>query len=42
MVADFGLSRVMDEEKLNVLTEICGTPGVRATSEAFSIHRTQP
>lgn len=28
MIADFGLSRVMDEEKLTVLTEICGTPGV--------------
>ncbi|GJJ16307.1 hypothetical protein Clacol_010604 [Clathrus columnatus] len=26
MIADFGLSRVMDEEKLAVLTEICGTP----------------
>lgn len=28
MIADFGLSRVMEEEKLNLLTEICGTPGV--------------
>jgi len=28
MIADFGLSRVMEEEKLNMLTEICGTPGV--------------
>jgi hypothetical protein len=28
MVADFGLSRVMEEEKHNLLTEICGTPGV--------------
>lgn len=28
MIADFGLSRVMDEEKLQLLTEICGTPGV--------------
>ncbi|KAG6817017.1 hypothetical protein H0H87_000639 [Tephrocybe sp. NHM501043] len=27
MIADFGLSRVMEEEKLNMLTEICGTPG---------------
>lgn len=28
MIADFGLSRVMDGEKFNMLTEICGTPGV--------------
>jgi hypothetical protein len=28
MIADFGLSRVMEEEKLHLLTEICGTPGV--------------
>lgn len=28
MIADFGLSRVMEEEKLTQLTEICGTPGV--------------
>jgi len=30
MIADFGLSRVMDEEKMNMLTEICGTPGYMA------------
>ncbi|KAJ2914577.1 hypothetical protein MD484_g5851, partial [Candolleomyces efflorescens] len=30
MIADFGLSRVMEEEKLNLLTEICGTPGYMA------------
>ncbi|PPQ83403.1 hypothetical protein CVT25_003850 [Psilocybe cyanescens] len=30
MIADFGLSRVMEEEKLNKLTEICGTPGYMA------------
>lgn len=29
MIADFGLSRVMEEEKFQLLTEICGTPGVR-------------
>ena len=29
MIADFGLSRVMDEDKFHLLTEICGTPGVR-------------
>jgi hypothetical protein len=28
MIADFGLSRIMEEEKLSMLTEICGTPGV--------------
>jgi calcium/calmodulin-dependent protein kinase I len=28
MICDFGLSKVMEEEKLNLLTEICGTPGV--------------
>lgn len=31
MICDFGLSRVMDSEKLQLLTEICGTPGVRIT-----------
>jgi len=30
MIADFGLSRVMEEEKFNLLTEICGTPGYMA------------
>ena len=30
MIADFGLSRIMDEDKLQLLTEICGTPGVRS------------
>ncbi|KAJ8700896.1 Calcium/calmodulin-dependent protein kinase type I, variant 2 [Pleurotus ostreatus] len=30
MIADFGLSRVMEEEKLSLLTEICGTPGYMA------------
>lgn len=29
MIADFGLSRVLDAEKFSLLTEICGTPGVR-------------
>ena len=28
MIADFGLSRVMEEDKFQLLTEICGTPGV--------------
>ena len=32
MIADFGLSRVLDDEKFHLLTEICGTPGVRACS----------
>jgi hypothetical protein len=35
MIADFGLSRIMEEEKLNMLTEICGTPGV---SREFYFH----
>ncbi|OBZ76298.1 Calcium/calmodulin-dependent protein kinase type I [Grifola frondosa] len=30
MIADFGLSRVMDDEKFKTLTEICGTPGYMA------------
>ncbi|KAI5117907.1 hypothetical protein M0805_003601 [Coniferiporia weirii] len=30
MIADFGLSRVLDEDKLQLLTEICGTPGYMA------------
>ncbi|KAH9934581.1 Pkinase-domain-containing protein [Epithele typhae] len=30
MIADFGLSRVMDDEKFHLLTEICGTPGYMA------------
>ncbi len=36
MIADFGLSRVMEEEKFQLLTEICGTPGVSSyfTSKA--------
>ena len=28
MIADFGLSRVLDEEKFQLLHEVCGTPGV--------------
>jgi len=30
MIADFGLSRVMETDKLSLLTEICGTPGYMA------------
>jgi serine/threonine protein kinase len=30
MIADFGLSRVIEEEKLSLLTEVCGTPGYMA------------
>jgi len=30
MIADFGLSRVMDEEKFQLLHEVCGTPGYMA------------
>lgn len=29
-VADFGLSRIMDEQKMSLLTEVCGTPGYMA------------
>jgi serine/threonine protein kinase len=35
MIADFGLSRVMAENKLSMLTEVCGTPGV---SSSFPAH----
>ncbi|KYK60759.1 calmodulin-dependent protein kinase [Drechmeria coniospora] len=30
LIADFGLSRVMDEERFHVLTTTCGTPGYMA------------
>lgn len=30
MIADFGLSRVMEEDRFHLLTEICGTPGYMA------------
>ncbi|KAG8216130.1 Pkinase-domain-containing protein [Butyriboletus roseoflavus] len=30
MIADFGLSRVMPDTKLSMLTEVCGTPGYMA------------
>lgn len=30
LIADFGLSRIMDEEQLHVLTTTCGTPGYMA------------
>jgi hypothetical protein len=37
MIADFGLSRVLEGDKFNLLTEICGTPGVsRCSSRRFS------
>lgn len=35
MIADFGLSRVMEEEKLRLLTEVCGTPGVSKVKSFF-------
>lgn len=34
MIADFGLSRVMAENKLSMLTEVCGTPGVSSSCSA--------
>lgn len=30
LIADFGLSRIMDEEQFHVLTTTCGTPGYMA------------
>ena len=30
LIADFGLSRIMDEEQIHVLTTTCGTPGYMA------------
>ena len=30
LIADFGLSRIMDEEAFDVLTTSCGTPGYMA------------
>lgn len=36
MIADFGLSRVMEEDRFHLLTEICGTPGVRRPSYSMS------
>lgn len=30
MIADFGLSRIMEEEKFQLLHEVCGTPGYMA------------
>lgn len=30
LIADFGLSRIIDEEKFHVLTTTCGTPGYMA------------
>ncbi|KAL3462991.1 kinase-like domain-containing protein [Aspergillus heterothallicus] len=35
LIADFGLSRIMDEEQFHVLTTTCGTPGYMAP-EIFS------
>jgi serine/threonine protein kinase len=30
MITDFGLSRIMDEGKACMLTDVCGTPGYMA------------
>jgi calcium/calmodulin-dependent protein kinase I len=35
MIADFGLSRVMDNDQFQLLHEVCGTPGVRLLSSFF-------
>lgn len=32
MICDFGLSRVIESDKIGLLTEICGTPGVSTLS----------
>lgn len=32
LIADFGLSRIMDEEQFHVLTTTCGTPGYMVRS----------
>lgn len=37
MIADFGLSRIMPDSKLSMLTEVCGTPGVSSRPEAFRL-----
>lgn len=37
LIADFGLSRVVDDKKHITLTEVCGTPGVRQLSHAASL-----
>ena len=37
MIADFGLSRVMPDTKLSMLTEVCGTPGVSSFLAAFQL-----
>lgn len=31
MICDFGLSRVIESDKMALLTEICGTPGVSSS-----------
>ncbi|SRR5258707_15895238 len=41
MIADFGLSRVMDDKKHALLTEICGTPGV-SQDGTFPFHAYLP
>ena len=37
MIADFGLSRVMPDSKLSMLTEVCGTPGVSFFWQVFQL-----
>lgn len=32
MIADFGLSKIIDKEKFDLLTTTCGTPGYMVTS----------
>jgi len=42
MIADFGLSRVMDDKKHALLTEICGTPGYMAPEIFKKVGHSKP
>ncbi|KAJ7768613.1 kinase-like domain-containing protein [Mycena maculata] len=42
MIADFGLSRIMEEGTLNKLTEICGTPGYMAPEICLEMGHGKP
>jgi len=42
MIADFGLSRVMDDSTFTLLTEVCGTPGYMAPEIFQKIGHSKP
>ncbi|KAG8991447.1 hypothetical protein FRB94_005326 [Tulasnella sp. JGI-2019a] len=42
MIADFGLSRVMDDTTFTLLTEVCGTPGYMAPEIFKKIGHSKP